>query len=158
FLGGAYAPGAAGRLFVLDEHWTCLAQSAIHDVSGATPGMSICRAYLAQSASQTPTPTDPLAIATGPAGGLAEAVVAAALLHPDPTLRRRALAFGQHFLDNQYRPADSPLLPNPAALLGGFRDSPWELDVRVDAVQHIGCALLGIEALLRGQDLPGSRP
>ena len=50
------------------------------------------------------------------------------------------------------------ILGNPRALLGGFRDTPVRLDVRIDAVQHIGCALLGIEALLSGEELPGSLP
>ena len=42
-------------------------------------------------------------------------------------------------------------------LLGGFRDNPYRLDVRMDAVQHIGSALLGVEALL-DEVRPGSLP
>lgn len=158
FLDGGYAPLAAGRLVFLDEHWACLAASALHDVTGRAHGLDLCRGYLATSATRTPVSGDPLAISTGAAGGLAEAVVAGAFLEPQGPHHARALAFGQHFLDSQYQPGDAPLLPRPQALIGGFRDRPWELDVRMDAVQHVGCALLGIEELLRGQRLPGSRP
>jgi len=158
FLDGAYAPGAAGKLVVLDEHWACLAASALSDLDGRPRGRELCHGYLADAAWRTPTPGSPLAIPAGPGGGLAEAVVAAAFLDPDGPWRERALRFGQHFLDSQYRAADAPLLPAPRALLGGFRDSPWSLDVRMDAVQHIGCALLGVEELLRGQRLDGGRP
>lgn len=158
FLDGGYAPGGAGRLVVLDEHWTCIAALAVQEVLGTPHGLGVCRGYLAESASRTPIPGSALAIATGPGGGLAEAVVAAAVLDPAGPHHERALAFGQHFLDAQYRAADAPLLPRPRALLGAFRDRPWELDVQMDAVQHIGCALLGIEELLRGARLLGARP
>ncbi|MFH1465736.1 MAG: hypothetical protein ABIO70_15220, partial [Pseudomonadota bacterium] len=72
----------------------------------------------------------------------------------------RALAenYGRIFLASAYRPADTPLLGHAARLLGGFRDNPLRLDVQVDAVQHIGCALLGIERLLRGEATPGGAP
>ncbi|MCK6505711.1 hypothetical protein L6R53_20350 [Myxococcota bacterium] len=158
FLDGGYAPLAAGHLVFLDEHWACLAASALHDVTGTAHGLDLCRGYLATSAGRTPVSGDPLATSTGAAGGLAEAVVAGAFLDPRGPHHARALAFGQHFLDSQYRAADAPLLPRPQALIGGFRDRPWELDVRMDAVQHVGCALLGVEELLRGERLPGSRP
>jgi hypothetical protein len=40
--------------------------------------------------------------------------------------------------------------------MGGYRNRPWDLDVQIDTVQHIGSALLGIEALLSERDEPGS--
>lgn len=158
FMDGAYAPGGAARLVVLDEHWACLAASALFDLTGEPLGAGPCRGYLADSARRTPVPGSPLAIAAGPAGGLAEAVVSAAFFDPDGPHRERALAFGQHFLDSQYHRADAALLPAPERLVGGFRDKPWDLDVQIDAVQHVGCALLGIEELLSGERQPGSRP
>ena len=39
-----------------------------------------------------------------------------------------------------------------------LRDGPDALDVQIDAVQHIGGALLGAEALLSGRARPGSLP
>jgi len=158
FLDGGYAPGGAERLVVLDEHWTCLAALTLQDLDGRPHGAGVCRAYLADSARDTPVSGSALALAAGPAGGMAEAVVAGAMLDPSGPHREAALAFGQHFLDSQYRVQDSPLLPDPTALIGGFRDAPWDLDVRMDAVQHIGCALLGVESLLRGQVEAGGRP
>ena len=146
YMDGDYAPGGAGRLFILDEHWTCLAALAIKDVTDEPTGADICHAYLAKEAYKTPTPDHRLGPSAGAAGGLAEAVVAGAYLRDDH--RDDALAYGQWFLQNIYQESDSVLLPKPLALLGGFRDNPYRLDVRMDAVQHIGSALLGVEALL----------
>ena len=84
--------------------------------------------------------------------------MAAAVLRPESTYKNDALKYGELFLANAYRWGDSPFLSRAANLLGGFRDRPWELDVRIDSVQHIGCALLGIEALLRAETHPGSFP
>ncbi|MEY3212516.1 MAG: hypothetical protein RIT28_2997, partial [Pseudomonadota bacterium] len=61
-------------------------------------------------------------------------------------------------LGNAYQAADAPFLGRPERLIGGFRDRPWRLMVQVDAVQHVGCALLGVEQLLRGEALPGAMP
>ena len=152
---GDYAPGGAGRLFVLDEHWTCLAALAIKDVTGTASGREVCHAYLDQEAYKTPDAGHRIGPNTGAAGGLAEAVVAGAYLHDDH--RDDALAYGQWFLQNVYQPEDSAMLPDPEALRGGFRDNPYRLDVRMDAVQHIGSALLGVEALL-AEIRPGSLP
>ena len=91
----------------------------------------------------------------GAAGGLAEAVVAAAVL--DDKYADDALAYGQWFLHAAYKAADASLLPRPNALIGGFRDTPYKLDVQMDGVQHIGCALLGVEALMT-EAKPGLLP
>lgn len=155
YMKGDYAPGGAGRLFILDEHWTCLAALAIQDVTQEATGADICRAYLAKEAYKTPTLDRRLGPNAGAAGGLAEAVVAGAYI--DETYTADALAYGQWFLQNVYQESDSVLLPKPMALLGGFRDNPYRLDVRMDAVQHIGSALLGVEALL-SDVRPGSLP
>ena len=154
---GHYAPGGAGRLVVLDEHWTCLSALAVQDVLGHAAGMEVCEAYLATKASSTPDADSRIRPHAGAAGGLAEAVVAGAVLNPDGPHTERALAYGEWFLRNTYQAADAPLLPNPRNLIGGFRDTPYRLDVRMDAVQHIGCALLGVEALLSSTQ-PGSLP
>lgn len=157
FVDGPYAPGGAGRLVVLDEHWACLAALAIQDVLGEPAGWDVCSAYLQMQAPQTPGRGNLVYLPTGAAGGLAEAVVAGAVLDPDGPHRERALAFGELFLRAAYREGDAPLLERPMALLGGFRDSAGDWDVRVDAVQHIGCALLGVEALL-DKAHPGTLP
>lgn len=143
-----YAVGGAGRLVVLDEHWACLAALAAREAGVADAGWSLCRSYVAQAASSTPTPGSGLHLSTGAAGGLAEAVAAAAALDPDGPWRDRALRFGQLFLESAYKAGDAPFLAQPEALLGGFRDGAGDWDVRMDAVQHIGCALLSVEALL----------
>ncbi|MFT5584932.1 MAG: hypothetical protein ACI9VR_002520, partial [Cognaticolwellia sp.] len=57
-----------------------------------------------------------------------------------------------------YQTSDAPLLGKPSTLIGGFRDNTWTLDVQVDAVQHIGCALMGAEQLLLDRELPGAMP
>jgi len=158
YMDGGYAPGGAARLVVLDEHWTCIASQVVDEALGTPYGEGACRGYLAEQKPRTPSSTSSLRASSGAAGGLAEAVVAAAHTLGDAKYVDRSAAFGQQFLDSTYRPADAPFLGRPATLMGGFRDSPIKLDVRMDAVQHIGCALLGIEALLRGQAQPGNHP
>ena len=158
FSDGAYAPLGAGRLVILDEHWACIAAQATQEALGTPAGMGLCRAYLGDSSGRAPTENSTLRPLTGPAGGLAEAVVAGAWLEPDRAWMEQAIAYGRLFLRSAYTRADGPLLKNPAAMLGGFRDNPVQLDVRMDSVQHIGCALLGIEALIRGSAQPGSFP
>jgi hypothetical protein len=155
YLDGDYAPGGVGRLVVLDEHWTCLAALAIQDALGQAHGAEVCHAYLAKEADKTPNDGSRIRPFSGAAGGLAEAVVAGAVLNDKH--RDDAIAYGEWFLRSAYQRSDASLLPRPAALQGGFRDTPYRLDVRMDAVQHIGCALLGIEALLGGVH-PGNMP
>ncbi|MFT5679767.1 MAG: hypothetical protein ACI8RZ_000672 [Myxococcota bacterium] len=158
FSDSGYAPLGAGQLVILDEHWACIAAQAAQESLGFPAGMGLCQAYLADAAPRTPTHNSALRPLTGPAGGLAEAVVAAAWLEPDREWTAQALAYGRLFVRSAYTTADSPLLVNPAAMLGGFRDNLLQLDVRMDSVQHIGCALLGIEAILRREAAPGSLP
>lgn len=157
FVDDGYRPGAQ-RLVKLDEHWMCLAALATRDALGRAAGLDVCRAYLAQMALQAPHADSVLTPLTGPAGGAAEAVVAAALLDPTGPYLARAFRYGRRFLHDAYAAADAPFLGVPVALLGGFRDNLLRLDVRMDAVQHVGCALLGIEALLRGEPADGSLP
>jgi len=148
-----YWPLPAARLAILDEHWMCLAANQLDKMGHSESGRDICEAYLAQQ--ERLNPNSPLAMPAGPAGGIAEAWMAAALMdardgHFD-THFDEALAYGQLLIAQRYRSTDAALLPDPAALLGGFRDSAWQLDVRVDAVQHIGFALLDLAELLRLQ-------
>ncbi len=154
---GAYL-GSANPVATGDEHWTCLAARAIRDVRGVAAGTGICAAYVASERWSAPVDGAGLVPATGPGAGAAEALVAHAWDTRDPALIEAALAWGRVFLAAQYRAADAPLLGRPEALLGGFRDSVGVLDVQIDAVQHIGCALLGAEALLTGRARPGSLP
>ncbi|MDP6935657.1 MAG: hypothetical protein QGG40_22245, partial [Myxococcota bacterium] len=157
FLDGDYAPLAGGRLLVLDEHWTCLAALATREVLGRAAGMEVCRAYLDSQASRAPRRGSALQPTVAAAGGLAEAVVAAAVLDPDGPYLERAVDYGWLFLRSAYQEGDRPFLGSPTRLLGGFRDRVSKLDVQIDTVQHVGCALLGVEALL-SETLAGSLP
>ncbi len=158
FLDAGYAPGGAGRLVVLDEHWTCIASQAIADVMDEPHGSEVCQAYLDQQAHRTPREESSSRPHTSSAGGLAEAVVSGSVVLGSERWSETALAYGQHFLDSAYRPEDAPFLANPETLMGGFRNTHTDLDVQMDAVQHVGCALLGVEALLRGEVFPGNYP
>ncbi len=151
-----YWPMPAARLALLDEHWMCLAAERVSRVREKASGEQVCRAWVDSRLSLIKG--SPLAPAAGPAGAVAEAVVAAAMLD----LRRgtvsdpwyQAIAYGELFLANTYQPQDAPFLENPENLIGGFRDKPWLLDVRVDAVQHIGFALMGVQELLESPLAP----
>ena len=162
FVEGDYWPLPAANFAMLDEHWMCLAAVTVHEVRGVAAGERICTAYLADVAWSAPKPGSAHQPAAGPAGGLAEAVIARAELDRragrEGPYRQRALDYAASLLGNQYQVSDAPLLGKPTALIGGFRDSPWTLDVQVDAVQHIGCALMGAEQLLLDRELPGAMP
>jgi hypothetical protein len=160
---GAYAPGPGARLLTLDEHWMCLAALAAEEVRGEPSGAWVCDAYLRQQARALPLPGAPLATPAGAAAGVAEAWVARAALaqrrgEPLQPWLEASERMGAYLLAQQYRPEDGRRLARPARLIGGFRDRPWSLDVRVDAVQHAGCAMLGVESLLMGRRLPGGLP
>ena len=155
---GAY--GTRHPLYVGDEHWTCLAAhayAALRPDAAPAGARNICAAYVSIDRFSAPGDGAPRPSA-GPAGGAAEAVVAHAWDTADSRLVDRVTAYGELFLRSQYRAADALLLARPTALVGGFRDGPGDLDVQVDAVQHIGCALLGIEAILSRRERPGSLP
>ena len=162
FVENDYWPLPAANFAMLDEHWMCLAAVTVHEVRGIAAGERVCTAYLADVAWLAPEPYAAHQPAAGPAGGLAEAVIARAELDRrsgrEGPYRQRALDYAASLLANQYQISDAPLLGKPAALIGGFRDNPWTLDVQVDAVQHIGCALMGAEQLLLDRDLPGAMP
>ncbi len=157
-----YWPMPAGRLFTLGEHWSCSAALVAEEVLDKPVGWGVCEGYLYRDTFSVPEHGGPVRSVAGAAAGGAEAIVARA--ERDRRLGQRgrwyddALAYGRLFLASAYRPADSALLGRPARLLGGFRDNPVRLDVQIDAVQHIGCALLGIERLLRDEDTPGGSP
>jgi hypothetical protein len=158
----AYWPAPAGRLFTIGEHWSCSAALVATEVLERPVGWNICEGYLHRDSFAVPDHDGPVQAVAGAAGGGAEAVVARA--ERDRRAGRRGLwydrsmAYAELFLASAYRSEDEPLLGKPSRLVGGFRDSPVRLDVQVDAVQHIGCALLGIERLLRDRDLPGGSP
>lgn len=162
YVDGDYWPMPAARMGTLDEHWMCLAMIATHQQRGVAAGEAVCDAYLQHVAWQAPVPGSPTQPASGPAAGLAEAVIARAELDrrrgvPGP-MEQRGLEYAASMLASQYRPTDGPFLGHPERLLGGYRNTPWDGDVQIDAVQHIGCALLGAEQLLAGAPLPGGMP
>jgi len=150
YVEGPYWPQPAARIGILDEHWMCIAADKLDRIGHAEAGRAICEAYLANQMNLDAD--SPLAMPAGPAGGIAEAWMGAALMDARRGVFGRhfdqALEHGKLLIAQRYRPADAAFLPRPEALLGGFRDNPWKLDVRVDAVQHIGFALLGLAELL----------
>ena len=162
YVDGDYWTLPAANFKILDEHWMCIAAVAVHEVRGVAAGEAVCRAYLADQARYAPTPGNPEQPLAGPAAGLAEAVIALAEIDRRKGLKAtpydRAIRYGASLLGNAYQAADAPFLGRPERLIGGFRDRPWKLMVQVDAVQHVGCALLGVEQLLRGEALPGAMP
>jgi hypothetical protein len=145
-----YWPLPAARLAILDEHWMCLAAERVGRVRERASGERVCRAWVDSRTSILPD--SPMATPTGAAGAVAEAMVAAAQLDlVRGTIGapfHAALASADLFLAHAYQPGDAPFLEDPHRLVGGFRDRSWQLDVRVDAVQHIGFALLGVQGLL----------
>ena len=158
---GDYA-GSRYPLIVADEHWMCLTAHALREVRQTTAADGVCAAYAARERAASPAPGGALQPASGPAGGLAEAIVAHAWHRRDSAYahlwRDHSLRYGWLFLRSQYKDSDSPLLNRPDRLIGGFRDTPGELDVQIDAVQHIGSAILGVEAIMSGRLRPGSMP
>jgi hypothetical protein len=159
---GRYWPAGGGRFFAMEEHWMCLAALVSQEEIGGEPALRICETWLDKEALVRRSLTGPVLPDAGAAAGLVEALVARAEIDRRAGLSSRwlnqALSYGPVLLSNVYQASDAPLLARPDRLLGGFRDKPWDLDVRVDAVQHIGCALLGIEQLLEGAPLPGGMP
>ena len=145
-----YWPHPAVRMGTLDEHWMCIAADRIDRHNGRAMGRAVCEAYLANESDLKHD--SPLAIPAGPGGGIAEAWMAAALIDARRGIFARnyqqALAYGRLLMAQRYQTSDAPLLERPDALIGGFRDNPWTLDVRMDAVQHIAFALVGLRELL----------
>lgn len=162
YVDGDYWPMPAANFGTLDEHWMCLASAAVEEQRGDAAGVEVCTAYLRGVAGTAPVPGSGIQPASGPAAGLAEAVIARAEIDRragvSGPFRQRSLDYGQLLVNTLYQETDTPLLGRSKNLIGGFRDKGWVLDVRVDAVQHIGCALLGVETLLRDEALPGGMP
>ena len=161
YVDDGYWPAPATRMGILDEHWMCLATVAALETRGVPAGLEVCTAYLADVVGQAPV-GGALNPPAGPAGGLAEAVIARAevdrVLGVEGPYMERSLDYGELLLAQQYRSTDTPMLGNSLRLIGAYRDRPWALKVQVDAVQHVGCALMGIEQLLVGKELPGAMP
>lgn len=143
----------APTVVVEDEHWACLAR-AVARRRGARAGARMCEAYLDQmdhAAALGDGATH------GPsAGGIAahlEALVAAWEVDRADGRSSRweapARRLGQWMLANTFRPADGALLAD-RRLVGGLRDGPWRVEVRIDAVQHAGFAMLTLADQLEG--------
>ena len=157
---GAYAGSAAPRV-VGDEHWMCITVHALEGIYGPEhPGVrtahNICAAYVARYGALPNL--DGWRPHTGGSAGITEAFVAHAWDKDDARMRELGLAYGRVFLDSQYQPADAPFLGKPEALIGGYRSGPDALDVQIDTVQHTGCALLSLLAVIEGEDGPGRLP
>lgn len=157
---GSYA-GSAAPLVVGDEHWMCITAHALEGIYGPDHGgvrvaHAICRAYIARYGAHPNV--DGWRPHTGSSAGVTEAFVAHAWDAQDARMRALSEAYGAVFLDSQYQPEDAPFLVNPMALIGGYRSGPGELDVQIDTVQHTGCALLSILAVIEGKDGPGRLP
>lgn len=148
---GAYWPDPAGRLATLDEHWMCLADLAAYELHHQRTGDRICQAFLTQSRWLVPIRAPRVRLPAGGVAANAEAFVAAAKLDRlegrPPRWEDEAAAYGRLLLDNVYRDVDVPRLSGGPALLGGLHDDALSTDVRIDAVQHAGMALLGLADL-----------
>ncbi|MFZ5480260.1 MAG: hypothetical protein ACOZNI_26080 [Myxococcota bacterium] len=155
FLDGEYM-GTAHPVATGDEHWTCLAAYAVREARGGDAGAGICAAYVASTAYEAPPAGAGLPPSVGGAAGGAEAVAARARRTGEARLVEATLDFARWFLAAQYREADVPRIGRN--LVGGFRSGARDLDVQIDTVQHVGCALLGAEALVSGRDRRGSWP
>jgi hypothetical protein len=59
-----------------------------------------------------------------------------------------ALAAARFSLSQQFRPANSYFLPDPARARGGFRGTPTDGAIRIDYVQHNVTGLLGVLGIL----------
>lgn len=167
FVGGPGYYGAAHPLWVGDEHWMCLAAHGLRTANAAGAALpqngvdGVCATYAAAAVLDAPPPGAGLPPAAGPAAGAAEAIVARAWDTGDARLVRAARDYATYLLSSQYQPDDLDLLPaapHADRLIGAFRDGPYALDVQIDAVQHIGGALLGVLALDEGADGPGRLP
>lgn len=169
YVGGVGYYGLTHPLWVGDEHWMCLAAHGIHGVNAraSVSGTAtidpagpdgVCAVYATLEALGAPPAGAGLPPSAGGAGGAAEAVVARAWDSGSTLLHEASLDYGAFFLGCQYQEQDAPLLPRPDRLLGGFRDGPYDLDVQIDAVQHIGGALLGVLAVIEDEDGPGRMP
>lgn len=168
FVAGPGYYGVANPVWVGDEHWMCLAAHAMRTAAART-GVAldtrgpdgVCATYTAYAALDAPPPGAGLPPAAGPAAGAAEAIVARAWDTGSDRLTGAARDYAALLLASQYQPADRarlPDLPHADRLIGGFRDGAYDLDVQIDAVQHIGGALLGVLALDEGVDGPGRLP
>jgi len=160
YVDGAYMPRSARHVGTLDDHWMCLAASAVGEVRDTPHGEDVCRAYLhGKSEPFVGGPSEPSA---GASAAIAEAEIALAEIERRRGVvagaHARSITWGRYLLSQQYQASDAPLLGLPQNLIGGFRDRPWKLDVRIDAVQHITSALMGVEQLLANKDLPGAMP
>jgi len=161
YVEGDYMPTLGSRAGTLDEHWMCLAAEAVGRVRDVFAGESICRAYVDKLSPPTGgAMREPYA---GAASGLAEAVIALAeierLRGETTQVYDDSLQYGRWLLEQHYRPADAAFLDSGENLIGGWRDRPYgPYDVQIDEVQHIACALLGVEQLLAGESIPGAMP
>lgn len=100
-----------------------------------------------------------------PAGARSEGLTAAWRMARDAKdaeqlelIRRVTLASVKFQLNQQYRPANSFYLPNPARAMGGFRSRADRSDVRIDYVQHNVTGLVGLLSLLREEMPPEGQP
>ncbi|HND29955.1 MAG TPA: hypothetical protein PLA94_08140, partial [Myxococcota bacterium] len=94
--------GATHPLLVADEHWMCLVAVALHEQRQSDAADGVCAAYVAKERFGTPAPGGGLQPATGPAAGLAEAVIAWAWITKDPEWKQRSENYGWLFLRSQY--------------------------------------------------------
>ena len=125
---------AGGRLFILDEHWTCLAALAIQDVTEEPTGADICRLPRQGSLQDphyrpSPRPQCRRCRRTCRASWLVPTSTRSTVKTPSPT------DSGSSRISTKRATAAAA---EAARAAGRLRDNPYRLDVRMDAVQHIG--------------------
>ncbi len=151
----------AGRFFVGEEHWTCIAAEAAWPELRHPRYLEFCRDYGAflrrQQVATGDFPAQPdLAGAymvtpfvipnNTPVGSRTETMISAWQLSvhhgaPDEDIRRQALAAAGYLLRQQIRADNDWWVREPGAL-GGMPGSPVDRSVRIDYVQHTCSAML----------------
>jgi hypothetical protein len=165
---GDYWDHFAGGFFFAEEHWTCLAIEAAHELFNEDRYDQFCfdiADFLARLVlEQDDTPYPDFIGGTGfgpifpphttPTATRAEAMVAAYRIsvsrgEPNVELGETLLSMYGFILGGQYTEAHAALLPNPQRALGGIRENLFIPTVRIDYNQHAGSALLrGVDLLL----------
>ena len=158
---GDYWSHFSGGFYFVEEHWTCLAIEAAHDLFLDDRYDQFCfdiahfYARLIHDENSSPFLDFPGGIGFGvffpphttPTAARTEAIVAAYRIsvargEPDLELAAAIRSTYGFMLAAQYGESHNPLFPNPDRANGGFRESPLVPLVRIDYNQHAGSAFI----------------
>lgn len=150
-----------GQFLISEDHWTCIAAEAAPPQVRKQSHLEFCRAFGALNRRvQIHDGEDPLRDLAGaftitpffmphntPVGSRTEANIATYLLsrawnRPDELLADTIRLSVRYLVDQQIRPDDAYLFPDPDAATGGMFQTPVRPLVRIDFVQHAASAML----------------